>query len=57
MVHSRYVFAGSNVTTSKPQGEVVIQSGNVEFHGQNSVTLKNDFTVQEGATLKITTGY
>ena len=38
MVHSRYVFAGSNVTTSKPQGEVVIQSGNVEFHGQNSVT-------------------
>lgn len=55
-VVSEYVYAGSDVTTSIPQGEVVIQSGNVEIHGKNGVTIKNDFEVHEGSTLKITTG-
>ncbi len=55
-VVSGYVYVGSDVTTSKPQGEVVIQSGNVEIHGMDGVTIKNDFQVQTGATLKIVTG-
>lgn len=50
------VYAGSNVTTAKPQGPVLIQSGNVDIYGSNGVTIKNDFEVQEGATLKIATG-
>ena len=50
------VYAGSDVTTTKPQGPVLIQSGNVEIYGTNCVTIKNDFEVLEGATLKIATG-
>jgi hypothetical protein len=55
-VVSGYVYAGRDVTTSQPQGDVVIQSGNVEIYGKNGVTIKNNFAVQEGATLKIVTG-
>lgn len=50
------VYAGSDVTSTKPQGPVLIQSGNVEIYGTNGVTIKNDFEVMEGATLKIATG-
>lgn len=50
------VYAGSDVTITKPQGPVLIQSGNVEIYGTNGVTIKNDFEVMEGATLKIATG-
>lgn len=50
------VYAGSDVTTTKPQGPILIQSGNVEIHGTNGVTIKNDFEVMEGTTLKIATG-
>lgn len=50
------IYAGRNVTTTKPQGPVLIQNGNVEIYGTNGVTIKNDFEVLEGATLKIATG-
>jgi hypothetical protein len=55
-VVSEYIYAGRDVTTSKPQGEVVVQNGNVELHGKDGVTIKNGFTIQKGATLKIVTG-
>lgn len=44
------IFAGTNVTTSKPQGPVIIQSGaNVVFDGDGDVTLDKGFEVQLGA--------
>ena len=50
------VYAGYDVTTVVPQGSVIISDGNTEIYGTNSVTLKNNVTVQPGATLKITMG-
>lgn len=48
-----YIEAGYNVTTSKPQGAVVIQSGKTTLKGSGGVTLKNSFTVNVGASLEI----
>lgn len=50
------VLAGGDVTSQIPQGPVVIQDGNVNIHGTNGVTLKNNFKVRVGASLNITTG-
>lgn len=50
------IFAGNNVTTSKPIGPVIIQSGNLKMNATNSVTLSNGFEVKHGAGLEITTG-
>lgn len=50
------VYAGRDVTTAMPQGNVTISNGNTAICGTNSVTLKNNVTVQPGATLKITMG-
>lgn len=50
------VYAGRDVTTAMPQGNVTISDGNTAICGTNSVTLKNNVTVQPGATLKITMG-
>lgn len=50
------VYVGRDVTTAIPQGNVTISNGNTVICGTNSVTLKNDVTVQPGATLKITMG-
>ena len=55
-VVSRFIYAGSNVTSSKPQGEVVVQGGDVEIYGNDGVILKNNVTVEEGATMKIVVG-
>ena len=50
------VSAGYDVTTAIPYGNVTISSGNTDIYGTNTVTLKNNVTVQPGATLKITMG-
>lgn len=50
------VYAGSDVTSQMPQGPVALKKGIVNLHGANGVTLKNDFKVQVGARLNITTG-
>jgi hypothetical protein len=43
------IFAGTNVTTSKPQGSVIIQSGaNVVFDADGDVILDKGFEVQLG---------
>lgn len=55
-VVSENVYVGSDVTTSMSQGPVIIESGNVELYGTNEVFIKNDFTVENGASLKIATG-
>ena len=48
------IFAGQNVTTSKPQGPVTIQNGsNVIFDRENEVQLKAGFEVKPGATFEI----
>lgn len=50
------VYAGRDVTTAIPQGNVTISNGNTIICGTNSVTLKNNVTVLPGATLKIMMG-
>ena len=46
--------AGHDVTTEKPEGPVVIESGaDVRMHGTNGVYIKNSFEVKKGATLEI----
>ncbi len=47
------IFIGSNVTPIKEEGPVVIESGSVVFDATNSVTIKNNFECQLGATLTI----
>jgi len=55
-IKARNIFAGNNVTTSKPIGPVIIQSGRVKMNAANSVTLTNGFEVAREAELEITTG-
>lgn len=55
-LHSLVVI-GSNVTTTIPEGPVILENGSeVDIHGITNVYIKNDFTVKQGATLNITTG-
>lgn len=48
------LYAGSNVTTLKPQGPVIIQSGTTTIDKPTSVTLKTGFEVKLGAVFQIT---
>lgn len=48
------IFAGKAVTTSKPQGLVIVQSGaNVTLKAEEEVILDHGFEVQAGADFKI----
>jgi hypothetical protein len=48
------ILAGYSVTTSKPQGPVVIESGSsVTFDASNDVTIQYNFEVELGAELVI----
>jgi hypothetical protein len=49
---ARNVFIGRDVTTTKPQGPVEIESGNTIIKAKN-VTIKNNFEVTLGAELNI----
>lgn len=49
------LYAGSNVTSTKPQGPVIIQSGTTTIDNPTSVTLSAGFEVKIGAVFQITT--
>lgn len=53
---SNNVNIGRNVTTLKPEGPVVINSGETSVSTSNNVTIKNDFEVKLGATFFVKTG-
>lgn len=49
-----YIVAGSQVTTSKPQGDVVVKSGaNVTYNGIINTRLEGGFKVEKGGKLVI----
>lgn len=54
-VFSNQTIAGSNVTTSKPNGPVEINKGNTIIKGSNGVTINNSFEVKNGTSLEIRT--
>ena len=50
------IYAGHNVTTQKPQGDVIIQNGaTLKLKAQNNVYLENGFKVENGGILEINT--
>lgn len=53
LVFSDNTYAGSDVTTMKAQGPVVIESGKVINRSNNEAFIKNDFEVKLGAELEI----
>ena len=53
-IYGKYFFAGENVTTSKPEGPAIIESGaNVVFDATGDVYLKGGFEVKPGAEFEI----
>ena len=54
-VFSSQTFAGSNVTTDKPNGPVEVNKGNTIINGTNGVTINDSFEVKNGASLEIRT--
>lgn len=55
-VYSGQLSIGSDVTTAKPNGPVIIENGKTEIKATNSVYIKNDFEVKHGAYFSIRTG-
>ena len=54
-VFSNNSYAGSDVTTEKAQGPVIIEKGKVTNRSSNGVFIKNDFEVKLGAEIEIIT--
>lgn len=52
-IFSSTTYAGLDVTSSKPEGPVIIQKGKVTNQSQGSMTIENNFEVQLGAELEI----
>lgn len=52
-IHGGYIMVGSNVTTEKEAGPVVIEDGATTIESTNGVTITRDFEVKEGAELEI----
>lgn len=48
-----YIMVGSNVTTEKEEGPVVIENGATILESANGVTITRDFEVREGAEFEI----
>ena len=53
IVWSNEAWIGKNVTTTKPQGSVVVEKDQMTIKTPNGVTIKNNFTLKEGASLII----
>ena len=50
------IYAGKNVTTQKPQGDVIIRNGaTLKLKAQKEVFLENGFEVENGGILEINT--
>ena len=54
-VFSERTYIGRNVTTSRPQGPVTLESGKLTIRSSQSTTIKNNFEVKKGAELDIIT--
>ena len=52
-VFSNQTFAGSDVTTNKPNGPVEINKGSTIINGSTGVTINDSFEVKKGASLEI----
>ena len=52
-VRGDYIMVGSNVTTEKEEGPVVIEDGETTLESSNGVTITRDFEVKEGAEFEI----
>ena len=56
-VRGDYIMVGSNVTTEKEEGPVVIENGATILESANGVTITRDFEVREGAEFEIKISY
>ena len=52
-IYSESINIGSNVTSSRPEGAVIIEKGETEIMLRNGVNIKNDFEVKRGAEFEI----
>lgn len=53
-IYGNYFYAGNNVTTTIPQGPVIIKNGaNVTFDATYEVNLENGFEVELGGVFEI----
>ncbi len=52
-VYSGQLSIGSDVSTAKPKGPVIVESGKMKINATNSVYIKNNFEVKPGAALSI----
>lgn len=50
---SNQAMIGRDVTTTKPQGPVVVEEGDIFIKAPQGTTIKNNFTLKKGATLTI----
>lgn len=53
LVWSNQAMIGRDVTTTKPQGPVVVEKDQMTIKAPNGVTIKNNFTLKKGASLVI----
>ena len=49
------VYAGSNVTSEKSNGPVIVSGNSVEISSPSGTTIKNDFEIKKGAEFRIST--
>ena len=54
-VIGKNIFAGKDVNRGAAPGSVRIQNGNTTFQAEQTVTIKNGFQVEKGASLKVNT--
>lgn len=54
-IFSGDTYIGSDVTTEKENGPVLIEKGAVIMNSSGNVLIKNDFEISVGAELEITT--
>ena len=52
-INATYVFIGSNVTSEKERGAVIVENGNTTIKGYNELKIEGEFEVKKGAALII----
>ena len=51
---ANHTTIGENVTTSKPEGPVVVKRGKMKINNAGNVTIESGFNVEKGAEFEIT---
>lgn len=51
-VFAKNIIIGKDVTSTKPEGPVVVSSGTTSFTG-NNIVIRNNFEVTSGASLRV----